>query len=43
MTAIRENAGDILADAKQINEERQAAVDEVVEDAAEGETEKDAQ
>ena len=43
MTAIRENAGDILADAKQINEERQAAADEVVEDAAEGETEKDAQ
>ena len=43
VTAIRENAGDILADAKQINEERQAAADEVVEDAAEGETEKDAQ
>ena len=43
VTAIRENAGDILADAKQINEERQAASDEVVEDAAEGETEKDAQ
>ena len=43
VTAIRENAGDILADAQQINEERQAAADEVVEDAAEGETEKDAQ
>ena len=43
VTNVQEGAGDILADAKQINEERQAAADEVVEDAAEGETEKDAQ
>lgn len=34
VTTIRENAGDILADAKAINEERAAAAEEVVEDCA---------
>lgn len=34
MTRIRENAGDILADAKQINEAR-AEQEEIIEDAAE--------
>ena len=43
VTAIRENAGDILADAKQINEERQAAEDAVIEDAADADVEKDAE
>ena len=43
VTAVRENAGDILADAKQINEERQAAEDAVIEDAAEADGEKDAE
>ena len=43
VTAIRENAGDILADAKQINEERQAAEDAVIEDAAGTDGEKDAE
>ena len=43
VTAIRENAGDILADAKQINEERQAAEDAVIEDAADTDAEKDAE
>lgn len=38
VTTIRENAGDILADAKTINEER-AAAEEVVEDCACGEQE----
>ena len=38
VTTIRENAGDILADAKAINEERDAA-EEVVEDCACGEQE----
>lgn len=38
VTTIRENAGDILADAKTINEERAAAA-EVVEDCACGEQE----
>ena len=33
-TSVQENAGDILAEAKQINEDREAA-EEVVEDAAE--------
>lgn len=33
VTLVKENAGDILADAKQINEDRAAAV-ETVEDAA---------
>lgn len=37
VTIIRENAGDILADAKTINEERAAAAEEVVEDCACGE------
>lgn len=39
VTIIRENAGDILADAKTINEERTAAAEEVVEDCACGEQE----
>lgn len=40
VTIIRENAGDILADAKTINEERAAAAaEEVVEDCACGEQE----
>lgn len=40
VTTIRENAGDILADAKALNEERDAAaVEEVVEDCACGEQE----
>ena len=43
VTAIRENAGDILADARQINEERQAAEDAVIEDAADTDAEKDAE
>ena len=43
VTAIRENAGDILADARQVNEERQAAEDAVIEDAASADAEKDAQ
>ena len=43
VTTIRENAGDILADAKQINEERQAAEDAVIEDAADTDVEKDAE
>lgn len=36
VTTVRENAGDILADAKQINEEREAALDqEILDEAAE--------
>ena len=34
-TAVKENAGDILADAKKINEERDAEAPETVEDASE--------
>lgn len=34
VTAVRENAGDILADAKQINEERQVALDQEIQDEA---------
>ena len=34
-TTVKENAGDILADAKKINEEREAEAPETVEDASE--------
>lgn len=34
-TTVKENAGDILADAKKINEERDAEAPETVEDASE--------
>ena len=35
VTRVQENCGDILADAKDINEARAAAAEQVVEDAAE--------
>ena len=37
-TAIRENADDILADAKEINEQRAAAGEEIADEAGEAET-----
>ena len=44
VTAVRENAGDILADAKQINEEREAALDQDIPDeATESDSEKAAE
>lgn len=37
VTTIRENTDDILADAKEINDKRAAAEEEVIEDSADGE------
>ena len=39
VTTVQENAGDIYADAEQINEERKAAEEPFEDEAAEGETE----
>ena len=39
VTTVQENAGDIYADAQQINEDRKAAEEPFEDEAAEGETE----